>query len=196
MQNSWLCICVCIHTYIYISMYACVNVHIYKHLEVHILSSNTKNQCILNLNPVCIFQVKMKTWEPKRACRAGNPLGKSQETWYLRGSFTASSCSGNAEWETQLQHCQSSALRALRPVKEHGGKSHSTLMQTLGLQPAFLQLLGERCGDPGVAVISVGRILFPSCMKKSPDGKTWRTAEIPEVLNLHSYLLLCFHWRM
>lgn len=172
-------------------------IYIYKHVEVHTLSSNTKNECILHLNLAHIFQVRIKTWETKSVCRAGNPLGKSQESWYLRGSFTASSCSGNAEWETQVQHRQSSALRALLPVKECGGKSPSTLMQTLRLQPAFLQLLGERCGDPGMAVISVGRILFTSCMKKSSsDGKTWRTAEIPEVLNLHGYNLTYFHWRM
>lgn len=99
-------------------------------------------------------------------CRTSNPLQKSQENWFLRGSFTASSCSGDAEWETQVQHCQSPALRALLPVKECGGKSPSTVAQTPHLQPAFLQLLGEKCGDPGVAVIFVGRMLFTRCMKK------------------------------
>ena len=120
--------------------------------------------------------------------------GKSQESWYLRCSFTASYCSGNVEWEAQVQHHQSPAPRVLPPVKECSGKSPSALMQTLCLQPAFLQLLGARRGDPGMAVISAGRILFTICMKKSSsDGKTWRTVENPEVLNLHGYLLMCFH---
>lgn len=46
----------CVYTYIHISKYGGKNVRIYKHVEVYILSSNTKNQCMLYLNSPCIFQ--------------------------------------------------------------------------------------------------------------------------------------------
>lgn len=169
--------------YMYISMWKCISLAATQKIDAYYIYIQY------------VFS-KLRSRPGKQSLCIGLAIlwGKSQESWYLKGSFTASSCSGNVEWETQVQHHQSPALRVLPPVKECSGKSPSTLLQTLCLQPAFLQLLGARRGDPGMAVVSAGRILFTICMKKSSsDGKTWRTAEIPEVLNLHGYLLMCFH---
>lgn len=170
--------------------------YIYKHVEVHILSSNTKNQCRLHLNPVYIFQGKIKIWETKSVCQAGNPLGKKPRELILQRFIHCFFLL----WKRWMRNWGAASPKpcpkSASTCQGCGGKSPSTLIQTLRLQSAFLQLLGERCGDPGTAVISVGWILFASCMKKSSDGKTWRPAAIPEVLNVHGYLLMCFHWRI
>lgn len=73
-------VCTYIHVCKYVWRYKCT----YIYVEVYILSSNTKNQWILYLNPPCIFQVKMKTWETKSGCKAGNPLGKKSGELILK----------------------------------------------------------------------------------------------------------------
>lgn len=146
-------------------------------------------QCVLRLNPVRGFQAKIKTWEAKPACRAGWPLGKRQESWDFRGGFAAAACAGNAEWETRALPHHSPAQRVLLPVRRSGGRSPSAVVQILPLQPAFLQLLGERCGDPGwLGCLGAG----------SPLLAAWQnllTREPGEQLRSPQLSPVCCHWR-
>lgn len=77
-------LCVYLSVYINTQIYKCrYNVHTREHVGVHILSSNTKNQGILQLNAVCNFPVKIKIWQRNSVCRASNPLGKKPEELIL-----------------------------------------------------------------------------------------------------------------